>query len=183
MSKLHRPHRHAFRFMAGGKVLTAWAKVRDAKEAVTLNLSAQDVRDSIEANGAGNSQTCSMAVCAKRQAGAFPHKVEGYIDWFYRTAFVVSRVDKNTGLPSECVAYDHRDPIALLNDSKGGQKALLTTLERDGSRKISLRPIAKRVRVVTGGSGNKNKGLRKKPPIPRGANLRYAVARLGGAKA
>ena len=98
MKKTFRTQRHAFHFkLPGGKVLTAWAKARNAKKAVVLNLTAEDVQGSIELKGIGNTQTCSMAVCAKRQANAFPHAVDGYIDWLYRTAFVVSKIDRKTG--------------------------------------------------------------------------------------
>lgn len=184
MAKSFRSHRHAFRFkLPDGQVLTAWAKARNAKKPVTLTLSAEDVSRSIELKGIGNTQTCSMAVCAKRQENAFPHSVDGYIDWNYRTAFVVSRLDSNTGMPSECFVYEHNDSIAKLNDTKGGQEKLLADLRKNGNRQIRLLPPrAKRSRdgETVKGSGKKDRGLRKKPAL-KGANLRFAVASLGGA--
>ena len=89
---------------------------------VDLELRPEHVRASKKLGGIGNTQTCSMAVCAKAHQGAFGHRVEGYIDWQYRRAYVVSKVSRATGLPNECYVYDHQDRVAPLNDSKGGQK-------------------------------------------------------------
>lgn len=186
MRKLRKPPRHVFRFkiQAGegerSKTLAAKATVTRARKAVDLILTADDVRRSIKLKGVGNTQTCSMAVCAKRQAGAFPHPVEGYIDWQYRTAFVVSRVSKETGLPVACVAYEHSDTIAKLNDTKGGQEKLLAQLEGDGERVIHLRPIrARKARPGRPHSGRTN-GSHSSRPAAVGAKLRFAVAQLGG---
>jgi hypothetical protein len=177
------PPRHSFRFKIEGqtKPLTAKAKVRRATKEVQLILTASDVRQSIKMKGGGNTQTCSMAVCAKRQADAFSHAVDGYIDWQYRTAFVVSKVSKQTGMPIECVAYEHKDKIAKLNDTKGGQQKLLKELEAKGERVVRLLPIKKRTRTY-GPRPNRAKpdGSRAPRPAGVGAKLRFAVAQLGG---
>lgn len=182
---MRNPPRHTFVFKihAGEgektKILKAKAKVRRALKAVDLFLTAADVRRSIKLKGVGNTQTCSMAVCAKRQADAFPHPVEGYIDWQYRTAFVVSKVSKTTGLPVECFAYEHHDKIAKLNDSKGGQVKLLAQLEAEGDRVIRLLPIRKRPGRPNKPQGRQD-GSRSTRPSGVGAKLRFAVAQLGG---
>jgi hypothetical protein len=178
------PKRHAFRFKVSetGTVLVAWANVRKASKKVVLNLTADDVRRSMRLGGVGNTQTCSMAVCAKRQASQFPHKVEGYIDWQYRRAYVVTRVSKKTGLPVECVVYEHRDKIAQLNDSKGGQQKLLKELEANGDRSISLLPPLQRTYPPNRPHNGNRTGKNSSKPVSlgHGAKLRFAVAMAGG---
>jgi len=175
--------RHAFRFKVGatGKIFTHWARVIDGKRDVYLPLKAEHVQSSIDLKGAGNTQTCSMAVCALDNADCFPHKVEGYIDWFYSRAFVVSRLDKN-GIPSECYVYEHSDGIGRLNDTPGGQRKLLAELvEAGGERIIHLRPLKKFIHHKPGKSVGRRDGSRTKVKVqPRGAKLRFAVAELGG---
>ena len=36
-------------------------------------------------------------------------KLEDLVDWQYRREFKVTKIDESTGLPSECVVYEHRD--------------------------------------------------------------------------
>lgn len=187
--------RHPFRFKIQldehepPQVVTIWATVKKATKPVQLILTAADVRRSMKLRGVGNTATCSMAVCAKRQAKAFPHPVAGYIDWQYRTAYVVTKLDKKTGFPSECVVYDHADEIARLNDSPGGQQKLLERLEQQGDRAIFLRPPDSRRRSRVG----KPEGVNDLSRSPRpaylssdamkksvGARLRYATAQAGG---
>lgn len=179
---MKREQRHAFRFKVGPdeKIITVWAKVIEAKRDVFLPLKAAHVRESIRQNGAGNTQTCSMAVCATANADNFPHKVEGYIDWFYSRAFVVSRLDKD-GLPSRCYVYQHSDGIGKTNDTPGGQRKLLAELEAaGGERIIHLRPITddRRNRSPRKPEGRSD-GSRTKIQS-RGAKLRFAFASLGG---
>ncbi|SRR5580765_19969 len=180
--------RHPFRFRIEGdegetKIFTAWAKIRFTRKPVTLTLTAADVRKSIAAKGIGNTQTCSMAMCAKRLADEFDHPVEGYIDWQYRTAQVVSRIDRETGLPSECVPYVHNNGVAHLNDTKGGQKKLLKILERDGPMKIKLIPRKPRHGEAKRGApeGRRDGSRTPRPIASQGAKLRFAMAKLGGA--
>lgn len=181
-------HKHAFRFQGGGgkeaKIITCWAKVIRSTTGVYLALKAEHVRESIKRRGVGNTQTCSMAICAQSSQEAFPHSVEGFIDWFYSRAYVVSRCDKN-GLPSECYLYEHSDGIAQLNDTKGGQKKLLEELEQaGGERIIHLRPAPR----YKGGTAyrktpaGRRDGSRTKV-LARGAKLRFAVAQMGGVAA
>lgn len=178
----HRSHRHAFRFRVGSGTVTLWAKVVPAKRDVYLPLRAEHVAESIKLRGVGNTQTCAMAVCAARNAECFPHKVEGYIDWFYSRAFVVSKLDKN-GMPIECYEYMHSDKIAQLNDTKGGQHKLLDQLRERGDRIIHLRPV--RDRASQKGSGApKGIGNGSRTRIAaKGAKLRFAVAQMGGVAA
>lgn len=175
--------RHPFRFKVddGEKVrtITEWAKVKRATKPVKLVLTAADVRRSINLKGVGNTQTCAMAVCAKRQAQAFPHPVEGYIDWQYKTAFVVTKV--RNGLPVECVVYQHDDEIAKLNDSPDGQRRLLAKLEKDGDRLIHLRPSPPQKPKTKRAPTGRKTGERSSRPAAVGAKLRFAVAELGGA--
>ena len=179
-------HRHAFRFIVPGedgdkdKVFTAWATVTAAIKSVKLVLTAADVRRSMKLKGVGNTQTCSMAVCAKRMADRFPHPVEGYIDWQYSRAYVVSKVSKVTGLPSACVVYLHNDTIAKLNDTRGGQQKLLADLEANGDRAVLLRPARVRGPVTQRKPTGKVDGSRSSRPAAHGAKLRFAFSQLGG---
>ena len=127
-----------------------------------------------------------MAICAKQQAHAFSHPVEGYIDWQYSRAYVVSKLNKD-GVPSECVVYKHHDSIAKLNDTKGGQVKLLAALERDGDRLITLYPIPPRDQEAhkynnPGKKTGKIDGSRsRRTSLGHGAKARIAFAALGGA--
>jgi hypothetical protein len=179
------PARHYFRFKVDDhngneRVFVAKAKIRKPKKIVTLMLTAEDVRRSIKAKGVGNTQTCAMAMCAKAHAEAFSHPVEGFIDWYYRRAYVVSRLNAE-GLPSECYVYDHNDDVAHLNDTKGGQQKLLQQLEANGDRIIRLHP-PKQAKPRPGRSRGKNTGERSRT-LGTGAKLRFAVAQLGGVPA
>jgi hypothetical protein len=178
--------RHAFLFkvkVAGkDKTFTHWARVFPAKRDIYLPLRADHVRRSIGLKGAGNTQTCSMSVCAQDNAEMFPHDVEGYIDWFYSRAFVVSRLDKN-GIPCECYVYQHSDGIGRLNDTPGGQHKLLDELEAEGGERIiHLRPLRQFIHHKPGKPIGHRDGSRTKVQ-PRGAKLRFAVAELGGVPA
>ena len=162
------------------RLLSSAATVRIPKKEALLTLTAADVANSIERDGVGNTQTCSMAVCANRQAEAFSHDTEGFIDWTYSRAYVVSKVNRS-GLPSECYVYSHNDSIARMNDSPGGQRKLLAELTKNGSRSIRLIP---------------ERGVGAHGPFPlipsvrtgerakrsaKGAKARFAFAHLGGA--
>ena len=173
--------RHAFRFKMAhtGKVHTHWAKVIEAKQDVFIPLRAEHVRRSIELNGAGNSQTCSMAICAKANEDCFPHVVEGTIDWFYSRAFVVAQTDRN-GLPRTCYVYAHGDGIAKMNDSPGGQRKLLKELEAvGGERIVHLRVVKNKTKARSPGKGRRDGSRTKVISVPRGARLRWAVAQAG----
>lgn len=179
--------RHHFRFKLPAEdnqkpvTIVARARVIYAKKPVILTLTAADVKRSMEIDGVGNTQTCSMAVCAKRQAKAFGHPVEGgVIDWYYRRAYVSSHVSRENGLPDECYAYAHKDKIAQLNDTKGGQKKLLEDLLKNGDREIRLYPILPS-KPRPGRARGKNDGSRSKTiSLGKGAKLRFAMANLGG---
>lgn len=185
-----RSYRHLFLFKIPsfanpGKftVIKSWAKVINATRPVTLRLTADDVQQSMRLGGIGNTQTCSMAVCAQRNADAFNHPVEGYIDWQYSRAYVVTKVNRE-GMPSECVVYNHSDDIAKVNDTKGGQKQLLADLTVNGDREIRLslpqiRPSQKGETHPWKKEGEIKRGPSKTLHL-RGANLRFAVAQLGG---
>jgi hypothetical protein len=182
--KIRKPSRHTFNFKIVGdgetRIHSVKAKVHRASKPVTLILRPEDVERSIKLGGVANTQTCSMAVCAKRQADRFPHTVDGYIDWQYSTAYVVSKT--KDGLPSECYAYRHNDNIAKLNDSKGGQKKLLAELKESGPREVNLLPIKYREREP-GRARGKDDGSRAPRPTTlnvKGAKLRYAFSQLGG---
>jgi hypothetical protein len=178
--------RHPFRFkIAEGddQFITAWAKVRIASRPVDIVLRPEHVKTSQKLGGVGNTQTCSMAVCALAHQRAFPHPVEGYIDWQYRRAYVVSRVSRTTGLPTECYVYDHQDKVAHLNDTKGGQQQLLKLVQQHGEVVIRLKPpqqAAKR----PGRPRGRNTGERSQPrSLGLGARRRFAMAFKGGAPA
>lgn len=176
-------NRHAFRFkLSNGKIITTWSKVIRAKTDVYLPLKADHVLESMKLRGVGNTQTCSMAVCAAKQSHCFPHPVEGTIDWFYSRAYIVSRLDKN-GMPAECYEYAHSDSIAQLNDSRQGQQKLLQQLQRGGDRIVHLRPIKRYdTHIHRSPPTGRRDGSRTKVQ-PRGAKLRFAVAQAGGVSA
>ncbi len=180
--KQRKSPRHAFRFKVDegdNRCIVSWAIVRQAQRAVELTLKAQDVLRSIELNGAGNTEKCAMAICAKRQKAAFPHKVEWYIDWQYRTCYVTTKISKESGLPTECVVYEHSDDIARLIDdpTKAGQKKLLAVLQEKGDRVIRLRPQRK---PKPGRESGKRTGERSSRPKSVGARLRFSMAHTGG---
>jgi hypothetical protein len=176
-------HTFSFKITTPGepaRMINVKAGVTWAKRPVTLLLTAEDVERSIRAKGVGNTQTCSMAVCAKRQASQFPHSVEGFIDWQYSRAYVVSKVSKETGLPSHCVAYVHHDNIAKLNDTKGGQKKLLAALQAEGPRTIKLLPMVANPSGKVHRSSKRDGTRAPRATFLKGAHARYAFAQLGG---
>lgn len=179
---MQNPHYFRFKLLDAetGKprIFKAKSRVIKAKRPVVLTLEAADVERSMALKGVGNTQTCSMAVCARRHADKFPHKVEGYIDWQYSRAYVVSKVGKN-GLPSECYMYTHRDDIARVNDTKNGQKLLLDDLKSNGARIIKLLPARERPKQPSAKPIGTRDGSRTAKAAPRGAALRFAVAQLG----
>ncbi len=184
--KKRKSPRHPFRFKVQvsprrWEMLTGMAKVKKARQKVTLVLTADDVRESILRKGVGNTHDCSMAICAKRLEDRFPHPVDGgYIDWTYRMCYVVTKLDKETRLPAECVAYEHQDSVAHLNDSLDGQRKLLEILEEDGDRTIILHPPVHRPREA-GKSKGRNTGERARVKTFHGAKQRFTSAKLGGA--
>lgn len=123
-----------------------------------------------------------MAVCAGDHAADFPHPVEGYIDWQYSRAYVVSKLDKN-GMPIECYVYGHKDDIAKVNDTKGGQQRLLRELEERGDRVIRLYPIQRGSHSTKPRGEGRRTGARSSRPAGVGAKLRFAIAQLGGVPA
>lgn len=191
MKKDNKGPRHPFRFRFtdeyGGRVITAWAEVRDGVSKIALMLTDDHVAKSMKLGGVGNTMTCSMAICAKEHASAFPHPVCGHIDWTNTRCFVVSKLDDN-GLPSECYVYEHngriatttngRINIAVLNDSVGGQKKLRKYIQTHGPIGVTLYPKRKRSTLGRPGAGRTVTGKRK--PITAGSKLRYATALAGG---
>ena len=116
-----------------------------------------------------------MAICCYQQRDAFPHKIEGHVDWNYSRAFVVSKIDK-LGLPSECVAYEHNSEIARLNDTAEGLKMLLKRIANEGPITVHLRPYRKRSKDYRPSGARQSTGVRD--PQRKGANLRLDVAYL-----
>jgi hypothetical protein len=178
--------RHPFYFKLIGpdgkkRQMKVLARVIPAKTLVTLapGLEADHVRESIKLEGVGNTTTCSGAICMTRHAHAFPHPVEGYVDFQRARAFVVSKLDAN-GLPTECYAYEHRhaDITKLNDDPNGGQKKLLAYVEAHGPIEIELLPYRKRSKPGRPGKGRKPSGRRSRAP-GKGARLRYAVLEAG----
>lgn len=119
--------------------------VRYATKPVDIILEADHVRKSIKLKGVGNTQTCSMSVCVLNHEDKFPHPVEGFVDWSYSRAVVVTSLDK-AGWPNKAIEYRHYSKIAPLNDSLDGQRKLLQILEENGPITIHLLPIKVRDR-------------------------------------
>ena len=142
-------------------------------------LTADHVRKSMKAHGAGSTSACAMAICTYNHADSFGHNVEGHIDFNYSRAFVVTKLDKQ-GLPSKCKVYEHNARnIARLNDTPGGQQKLLEMIQKDGPITVTLKPH--RVRSEIGRSGKTRKPTGARDPLKglKGAKLRYAVYKLG----
>lgn len=178
--RVRHPFLYKMQFIDGKEVIKkAMAIVKPASKPVIIELEVPHVRESMKLHGVGNTSTCSVAVCAIRHSGAFPHKVEGHIDFQYSRCFVVTKLDKH-GLPSHCVVYEHNAAdIAKLNDTPGGQKKLLAMLERDGPMTILLKPYRARSIKGRSGKGRGITGARAKSVPGKGANLRYAFMQLG----
>lgn len=161
----------------------SWAKVIRAIKRVLLKLTEKHVQRAIELHGAGKTSTCAMALCAYAHKAAFPHPVEGHIDWNYSRAWVASKNDKQ-GLPNECYCYEHNDKgIAKLNDTLEGHKKLLKMIQENGPITVVLKPYRKR--SEEGRPGRSRKSTGKRDPIKqlKGAKLRYATFQLGATPA
>jgi hypothetical protein len=178
--RVRHPFLYKMTFIGNGKeiIKKAMAEVVPATKPVTIELTAAHVRKSIEVKGVGNTSSCPVAICANRHSEAFPHEVEGHIDFQYARCFVVSELDKHA-LPSKCVAYEHNaGDIAKLNDTRGGPRKLLRMIERAGPITIELKPYRIRSKPGRPGKGRGITGKRAKV-AGKGANLRYAVMQLG----
>jgi len=179
--KQRRAPNHIFRVkLENGKVIEFPCKVRYGKKPIALLLEEAHVQRAIDLNGAGNSSCCSMANSVHDQAYKFPHKVLMMVDWFYKRAYVVSKVKR--GIPVECYVYAHYDQVAHLNDSQGGQLKLLKILQAEGPRLINLLPIKRRGPQPKGRPEGRPTGSRSKPTGGRGARLRMTTALAGVAK-
>lgn len=176
-------HRHTFRFkLENGTVIEAKAKVKAAKKAVELVLTDEHVRQSIIANGQGNTQKCAMAVCSRAHGDVFPHPFH-FVDWLYHRAYFVTKVHPETKLPTECVVYTHHDNIAPLFDTKAGMKKLLREIEeKGGSKTIKLHPPRVQKRPTNRPRG-KDTGAKQRTITAKGAALRFARATMGAAPA
>lgn len=184
MKVLPKRHKFEFEIEVNGKTkkIYNWAEVIRATKPVTLILTADHVRRSIELKGVGNTMTCSMAICTNTHIDRFPHPVIGYIDWWYGRAYVASKLSKENGLPSVCYVYEHRDGIGRMNDSLAGQKKLLAELIKNGPREIKLLPVSTGSHRSSGRSLGKPVGNRdgsRSSDRFKGAKLRTAVATLG----
>jgi len=180
-SKVRHKFRIAVTHQITGKteVMGFWAKIRLAKKPVTLVLKSEHIKKSMAVNGVGDTTACSMAVCSLMHAKSFPHPVTGYIDWQYSRVFISSKNDAH-GVPVECVAYEHSNDIAHLNDDKDGQQKLLERTEEDGPITIALRPYRKRSEKGRPGRTRKSTGKRAGIHF-KGAKLRQARAIASGA--
>lgn len=175
--------RHYFHFtLPNGKVTRVSCKVRYGTKSVELPLNAEHVRKSIDAEGYGNTQTCVMALCVKDQAECFSHPVDGYVDWTYNRAYIVSKTDKN-GWPCECVIYKHDDEIAKDFDKKkeDGVIELWKKLDKDGPRTVILHPVKARTGEAKKYPKKDRSRSRSTPhrKQPKGATLRFGIANLG----
>jgi len=182
--KKTRRGRHNFLFKVTNgdgseKVVKVGAKVVMASAPVTLTVTEDHVRQAMRRHGVGHTSKCTMAVCCYGHKDAFPHMIEGHVDWNYSRAFVVTKVNK-FGLPVECVAYEHDSNIARMNDTKGGLRKLLAKIQEQGPLTVQLRPYRKRSAPMrkSGSDRRATSGVRD-PIRRRGANLRFDVAHLG----
>lgn len=170
--------RHIFRFkLDTGQVWTVPVLVKKAVRTVVLTLLPEHVKESIRLKGVGNTQTCTMAICAKAHKASFPHPVDGYVDWTYRRAYVVTKTNKH-GQPTHCVVYAHRDGLAPLNDTPGGQQKILARLLKHGKHEVTLYPIKPQPKGRP--PGVRKREFVRRRSMGRGAKLRFARAIAGG---
>lgn len=155
-----------------------FAKIRLAKKPVDLVVTKEHILQALRQNGVGNSSKCAMAVCCYAQKDAFPHTVEGHVDWTRSRAYVVTKT--KFGLPSECVGYEHKDMVARDFDSPAGLKRLLKKVERHGSITVRLLPYHDREEDrarARKGSHKVTTGVRKHHG--RNAKARFDLVHLG----
>ena len=177
--------RHPFRWVIPGldgkeKMISVYTPVTLAKDEVELTLTADDVRKSIEEKGAGNAMTCAMAQCVHRNSTSFSHPVIGAIEWTTTGAFIVTKLSPRTGMPTRCIKYWHRDKVARLNDSPGGQKKLLKIIEANGPLTVTLLP-AKHRPYQPRSNGEARNGNKTRQTFGIGASARFTYALLRGA--
>jgi hypothetical protein len=191
MKKLAPVFRHPFKYQTrAGKVKTQWFKVISGKEHVILRLTEEHVEEARRRQGVGDTQNCTMAVCAQNHPEAFSHEVEGTIDWYPSRCYVVSKLysshrfldKKKTKLvEGECHAYIHTSDIWKDNDSKAGLNRLLKRIrEAGGYIDISLRPWRKQHEAGVYAGGKTRDGTRIKSR-KTGAAKRVAYALAQGA--
>jgi hypothetical protein len=162
------------------KVNRAKARVVLPTKPVTLTLTEDHIRKSIDLHGAGRTDACAGAICALDHAETFPHQVEGHVDFQYSRLFVVSKVDA-MDLPKECYCYEHDfGNNAKLNDSKNGQEKLLAMVQEKGPIVIKLTPYRQRSEPGRPGKKRPPSGVRDPLLRAKGAKLRYAVIQQGG---
>jgi len=189
MSKVKRKkgiHRHRFSFHTMKPDGTPHsihqiAIVRTPRAPVEVPITARDADDAIEAHGCGNSQLCTVSTAIARNAELFEHKVIGITDFYKRTCFIASKINKK-GEITECYRYLHNDNFADLNDKPGELKKLAADLHKNGSQKVILRPRVRTDTATREGRG-KRTGERSSKSMgeyaPRGARRRFALA-IGG---
>lgn len=123
-----------------------WCRVFYSTTSVTITLTAEHVKRSIELKGVGNPATCAMSICVNAHRRLFPHDYVGYVDWWNSRCYIYSRLNKD-GLPTECHIYGHSDTIADTNDfasmldTQIGQKKLLRYIQKNGSVEIQLEAV------------------------------------------
>ena len=187
MSKAYQTQGHKFRFKVltiDGKTRTLVfnTKVRKPKKPVVLELAADHIQKALDVKGFGNTENCMMAVCAKENAKKFSHPVDGYIDWQYRTCFVVSKINKD-GMPTECYGYVHNckfaqhfDKFLVEPESKKIIMGVLHDLKEKGPMQINL--LLPKKRKPRREPKGKLSGIRSKT-ASKGAHLRFAVTHPG----
>lgn len=185
--------RHAFRYkLKNGKEIARWFKVIPGSENIVLRLLAEHVEESIRRNGVGDTQNCSMAVCAQTHESVFSHAVEGTIDWYPSRCYVVSAVypeprrfnrTSKKFIEGQCVAYEHNSPIWKFNDNKEGQKKLLKLIKEAGGHiDVHLRPWRKQTQGTahraSARDGSRVKNIKKRGGAGR---IAYVLEQLASA--
>jgi hypothetical protein len=149
--------------------------------AMDLVLTADDVRESIRLNGAGDTTKCPGAICIQRHARLyahlFRHDVVGMVDFTTSRLFIESRQNK-LGHPIDCYGYEQDGKIPnLVDNSPEGLKRLLAYIEKHGPITFRIKPYRQRSKEGRPGRDRKSTGVRKNQY--KKAKLRRLKVQLG----
>ncbi len=143
---------------------------------VILPVTEQDIIEALERDGQADGQNCGGAVCVRKHANLFSHRVSGaLVDWWRHRVYIYEGKPKRGAIPV-CYEYAHYDKLEELFDTDAGLRKLLARIRRSSERVIyvTLYPIRRGYNPRTGvriSSGNPEGGAGSHRSI--GADLRF----------
>jgi len=183
-----KPKRHTHRFsfhmpLPNGKmhVVESKAIVRQPHRPVKIPVSWEHADKALKNHGCGNSQLCAVSTAIADSEALFDHPVIGITDFYSRTCFIASKVNK-FGMVTECYRYLHKDKLADRNDEPGELRKLRDELKSDGDQYVLLYPRFRSDSSKRIGKGKRDGSRSSKTMgeyVPRGGNRRFALAALG----